>query len=857
MKYFNILLFSLAAVLMLTATPNIMFANTAEQVEPADPVQANDLLSADSPIPPMEGGEPYPYPIVYYEPPITNGVDVPNAPAINVWYGATQNFGQIGNPQRWINILGNVTGTTSLSYSLNGGAFKAVNIGSTAASNPARLSSVGDFNIELATDALISGANTLIIRASDGVTSPTQSVTINYDRSSVWPIPATVNWDNYAGVQQAAQPVDGLWAIDGGQLKTVVPGYDRLVAIGQGNMTNNGWTDYEVEVPVTVHSLTGPGGTQPPPQSSGVGLMVRWSGHNVSAGDPVDGPSSGWRQIGALAWYRWAGPTKAAFEIRGNGGQEIAPPQSDKAIQFGVPYIFKLSVQSAVFAGDMATYRFKFWPAGEPEPPQWYMTATGATGEPAAGSAVLVAHNAMVSFGNVKVKPIANQLFNITAQQPANGSISVSPPANEAGYRYGETVVIRSQGQGNYVMKNWTGDFSGNQNPLVFDIAGNITVGAEFEPGTKPKLDVSTHGQGEVDISPKRTNGVYLYGEEVTLTPKPKPGYIFSGWTGDLSGANNPAVIVMDRSKDIVANFIMSNPDSPISDDFNACVLNTNLWTFENPVGDGSYEMNGTQLRLIVPANVSHNIWDLGNRSVRVMQPTEDVDFEVVARFESIVTRRFQMQGLLIEKDSKNFLRFEVHFDGKDNRLYVARFVEGKPPQAVINNVRVLTTPSYLRVTRVGPSWSFSFSEDGQVWSSVGSFVHDMRVTRSGVFGANHDVAPGQPAPAHTAVVDYFFNTAAPIEPEDGNDLSNLKVTVNKVGQGAVNLTPLKSGYSCGEKVTLTAVPAAQWAFNGWSGDLTGSSLSQQLTISRNHTITATFVEGTETEVYLPMVIRN
>lgn len=857
MKYLRILLLSVTAVLMLTVTPMLMVAASADQIEPVDPTALPiDPLLDDSSIPPMEGGAPYPYPIIYYEPPVADEIDAPDAPAINVWYGATQNFGQIGNPQRWVNIMGNVTGATSLAYSLNGAAFKAATIGSNAPSNPPRLVAPGDFNIELPIAELNNGANSLIIRASDGGTNVTQTVTVNYNPSSVWPLPTTVDWNNYSSVLQGAQPVDGSWTIEAGKLKTVVPGYDRLVAIGQGNMSGNGWTDYEVKVPVTVHSLTGPGGTQPPSQSSGVGIIVRWSGHFATTGDPADGPTSGWRQIGALAWYRWASASKAAFEIRGNGGQDIIPPQSDKALEFEKEYYFKLSVQSAAFSGNTATYRFKVWPANEPEPPQWYMTATGASGEPLGGSAVLVAHNAMVSFGKVEVKPInSSQIFKINVQPTANGSIEVSPPANPDGYRYGETVEIRSQGQGNYVMKNWTGDFSGNVNPLVFDITSDVTVGAVFEAGTKPKLTVTTNGQGTVDVVPKRTNDIYTYGEVVTLTPKPKLGYIFSGWSGDLSGADNPAVIVMDKTKAITANFISSNPDSPVSDDFNACALNTNLWTFVNPVGDGSYTMNGTQLRLNVPANVSHNIWDNGNRSVRVMQPTQNVDFEIVAKFESIVTARFQMQGILVEADANNFLRFEVHFDGTSNRLFVARMVDGKP-KAIINDVHLPSTPAYLRVTRAGTLWGFSSSNDGETWFSAGSFNHAMVVTKSGVFGANHGATSGNNAPPHTAIVDYFFNTAAPIQPEDGNTLNNLTVTVNKVGEGSVNLSPAKPTYTCGETVTLTAVPANGWMFSGWSGDLTGSGSSQQLTVSRNHTVTATFVKSTGAKIYMPMVIR-
>ena len=33
----------------------------------------------------------------------------PSPPVISVWYGDTQEFGKLGQPQRWINILGNAS----------------------------------------------------------------------------------------------------------------------------------------------------------------------------------------------------------------------------------------------------------------------------------------------------------------------------------------------------------------------------------------------------------------------------------------------------------------------------------------------------------------------------------------------------------------------------------------------------------------------------------------------------------------------------------------------------------------------------------------------------------------------------
>ena len=62
-------------------------------------------------------------------PPATeDGVAWPTAPAapvINVWYGSQQTFGANGQPQQWVNVLGDVSdpgGMASLTYTLNGGA---------------------------------------------------------------------------------------------------------------------------------------------------------------------------------------------------------------------------------------------------------------------------------------------------------------------------------------------------------------------------------------------------------------------------------------------------------------------------------------------------------------------------------------------------------------------------------------------------------------------------------------------------------------------------------------------------------------------------------------------------------------
>ncbi|HNT78511.1 MAG TPA: PKD domain-containing protein, partial [Anaerolineae bacterium] len=66
-------------------------------------------------------------------------------------------------------------------------------------------------------------------------------------------------------------------------------------------------------------------------------------------------------------------------------------------------------------------------------------------------------------------------------------------------------------------------------------------------------LTVHTVGNGAVLVDPDQT--YYSPGAAVTLSPQPVDGWSFAGWSGDLTGAANPATLVMDASKTVTATF--------------------------------------------------------------------------------------------------------------------------------------------------------------------------------------------------------------------------------------------------------------------------------------------------------------
>lgn len=309
----------------------------------------------------------------------------PIANGIHVWYGLNQLIGRLGQPQRWVNILGNIARPQrirSLTYSLNDGREVRLRLGR----DGRRLVASGDFNADIPLKALQPGTNTVRFTARErrGGSSTTE-VLLDFQPGNEWPLPYRADWrrlPSVEAIQDVAQVVDGEWTLARGQLRTANPGYDRLVAIGDRD-----WTNYEVVVPVTLHKTS---------NGAGIGILVRWNGHT---NNPVAtaNPKSGWLPLGAIGWYY-----KGRLELYGNGARILGTRR--RTLQKGIPYIFKMQVQT--LPGGSPIYRFKVWRQGRAEPRGWDIERRGRRSDPKHGSMLLVAHKADVSFGPVIVTPL-------------------------------------------------------------------------------------------------------------------------------------------------------------------------------------------------------------------------------------------------------------------------------------------------------------------------------------------------------------------------------------------------------------------------------------------------------------------
>lgn len=282
-----------------------------------------------------------------------------------------------------------------------------------------------------------------------------------------------------------------------------------------------------------------------------------------------------------------------------------------------------------------------------------------------------------------------------------------------------------------------------------------------------------------------------------------------------------------------------------LSDDFAEPAISSGIWTFVNPLSDASSVMVGGRARVIVPATGQiHDAWTDGNTLPRLRQPITDTDFMVEAKFDHSVTTDFQSQGILVEDGAGGFLRVEYHFFGGSRRFFVGSVVGGID-QVHASLPMQSTAPVYLRVGRVGTTWTAEYSFDNATWTGL-TFTRALSTAFIGIYAGNSANT------ANAAAVDYFFNSAAPIVPEDG---ALHRVNINIVGQGAIDLDPNWYGFMPGESVTLNAVPEPAWQFEGWSGDIVSTDNPLMVTLGASDIeLTATFTAPPDND---PPVISN
>lgn len=161
-----------------------------------------------------------------------------------------------------------------------------------------------------------------------------------------------------------------------------------------------------------------------------------------------------------------------------------------------------------------------------------------------------------------------------------------------------------------------------------------ISCGTETPTETTTTYQITTSANpsegGEITVSPE--GNVHDEGTEVTLTPQPSEGYVFSEWSGDKSSADNPLTFTLNQDVSVTGVFMKKTYPLNISTEGEGTVT-------EAIVQEKDYE-HGTTVQLT--ANPSEG-WKFKEWSGDISQ-TENPT-QIVVESETNVTAVFEKKS--------------------------------------------------------------------------------------------------------------------------------------------------------------------------------------------------------------------
>ena len=157
--------------------------------------------------------------------------------------------------------------------------------------------------------------------------------------------------------------------------------------------------------------------------------------------------------------------------------------------------------------------------------------------------------------------------FDLVVDTTEGGSVNTSGGT----YNENSSVSITATPIAGYEFSGWTGNATGNANPLSVTITGNLNITANFTQIVY-SLTVNVEGEGTVSeeiISAGKNPTDYNSGTTIQLTATPSDGWLFYDWSGSVTSTINPLVIEITEGKTVTATFeseilLVDRPDAVV-----------------------------------------------------------------------------------------------------------------------------------------------------------------------------------------------------------------------------------------------------------------------------------------------------
>lgn len=385
---------------------------------------------------------------------------------------------------------------------------------------------------------------------------------------------------------------------------------------------------------------------------------------------------------------------------------------------------------------------------------------------------------------------INNQMVIGSYLQFSEGSVSVNPPPEGDGkYTVGTEVTLTVQAATGYDWKAWQGTSNDTSNPTTVIMNGNknisVTFNGRFSLTVSNQLVISpvvSFPEGSVAVNPgPADDGKYAYGTKITLTASPNVGYGWKFWSGTGGDTSNPATVTINSEKHVAVTFEAR---------YLVTINNQALASSSASFTGGSVSAN--------PAPGTDSRYTKDTITVLTATPLTGYRFD---RWSGDVS------------DKVTAVSIPMNANKNITVVFIKTWV-------------LTTTPSPIAGGSISPG-SGTYDEGTSVALTVTPAIGYRFDRWSGAVSGNVTLA-SVTLNADKSVTANFIK------------VYTLTVTVSPAEGGTVS--PSGGTYDTGSVVTLTATPATGYAFDQWSGDVSGNVTSANITMDANKSVTANFV---------------
>jgi uncharacterized repeat protein (TIGR02543 family) len=449
------------------------------------------------------------------------------------------------------------------------------------------------------------------------------------------------------------------------------------------------------------------------------------------------------------------------------------------SVSYALPWSGSFTHGTAVSLEAVADsgYHFTAWSAdltGTTNPTSVTMTANKTIGAGFAINTYTLSLNG--SHGAVKVNSVSHAL-------PWSGS-----------FTHGAVVSLAAVADSGYHFTAWSGDLTASANPTSVTITGDKTIGAGFAINSYTLSLTGSHGQVKVNGSAQTLpySAPLDHGTAVDLEAVADSGYHFTGWSGDLTGSDNPASVTMTGGKTITAGFAINTYTLALSGSHG--VVKVNSVSCGLP-WSGSFS-GGEVVSLEAVANTGYQFSGWSGDLSGTTNPTS-----VTMTANKGITAGFALISYTLNLNGS-------HGQVKVNSVGCALPWAGAFDYGTVVNLEAVADTGYHFT-----AWS----------GDLAGTTNPTSVTMTG----DKTIAPG------FAINSYTLSLAG----------SHGAVKVNSVSYAL----PWSGSFAHGTVVSLEAVADSGYHFTAWSGDLTGTTNPTSVTMTTSKAITAGFAINTYT----------